>query len=283
MDFSEKTAKTVLEAVLPGAKLTYKSQQSHGEYDFDLQYSGGRIGAVEATSSVDQRQMETAAAISSKKKSPEIAAPECKKTWMIIPMQSANINAIRERVARHLAALEDAGINEFSVFEVNESRQIKEAGLQEIFAEKIVPQCVETICDQLMLQAGGVISTKGPPKIILGHPNYGGAVGADCAINAGKAEAWKQDIRKKLGAAPTDERHLVVFIDVTNGLAWTALADCDPPPTLPELPPEIDHIWLVGDVGGPAVGRFVVWRASKTTHWQKLEVAIPTESSTVPA
>lgn len=281
MDFAEKSAKIVLEAVLPGAKLTYGDQQSHGEYDFDLQHPDGRFAAVEVTTSVDQRQMLTLAAIHSKRKSPVIAVSQCKKTWMITPMQNAKINTIRAKADTYLAVLEDAGISQFSAFEAYESKQIREAGLEEMFGGRVVPQCVESICDDLMLQGGGVISPEGSARIILGFPGYGGAVGADCAINAGKTEAWKKDIRKKLGAAATNERHLVVYIHVMNGLAWTALSDCDPPPTLPELPPEIDQIWLLGDIGGRAANEFVIWRASKKMHWQKVKLATPITTSPV--
>lgn len=281
MDCSEKAAKIVLEAALPGAKLTYRRQQSHGEYDFDLQYPDGRLAAVEATISVDRLQMQTAAAIHSRKKSPVISVSKLKSTWWITPAQNANINAIRSRIETCLATLEEAGIDEFSAFEIAASKQYREADLQEAFPDKIVSQCVESMCNDLMLQSGGVISPDGPPKIILGHPSYGGAVGADCAINAGKAEAWKEDIRKKLGAAQQEERHVVIFVHPANGLAYTALADCDPPPTLPELPPEVDQIWLLGDLGGPDAGMFVVWRATKTTRWQKLEIAVPAVASPV--
>jgi hypothetical protein len=282
MDFAEKAAKNVLQAVLSGAKLTYRDQQGNGEYDFDLRYPDGRLAAVEVTCSVDQLQMQTLAAIHSKKKSRVIVASRCKKSWWITPMRNANINAVREKADAYLATLEDAGILEFSAFEVNESKQIKEAGLHSIFGDRVVPECVEFLCDDLMLQTGGVISSEGSPRIILGFPIYGGAVGPECAINAGNTEAWKDDNRKKLGAATTKERHLVILMHVMNGLAWTALADSDPAVTLPELPPEIDHIWLLADVGGKAANKFVVWRASKTMHWHKLLVDIPTTASSVP-
>jgi hypothetical protein len=279
MDFAEKAAKAALEAILPGAKLTYKDQQSSGEYDFDLLYPDGHLAAVEITISADQMQMQTAAAIHSKKKSPVIAASRCKKTWMITPMRNANINAIREGADERLAVLEDTGVDQFSAFEVYESKQIKEAGLDSILGDRVVPQCVESLCDDLLLQDGGVISSGAPPKILLRFPIYGGTVGPERAIEAGKAEAWKEDNRKKLAAAATNERHLVTFIHVTNGLAWTALTDCDPPRSLPELPPEIDHIWLLGDFGGRATTRFIAWRASKTAPWYKLIVDIPTITS----
>lgn len=279
MDFSEKAAKSALEVILPGAKLSYRDQQENGEYDFDLQYPDGQSAAVEVTCSVDRLQMQTLAAIHSKNKSPVIVAFKCRKTWMITPMRNANINAIRENADEYLAILESAGIEEFSAFEVNESRQIKEAGLQTICADRIVPECVDSLCDDLMLQAGGVISSEGSPKIILGFPIYGGAVGPKCAIDAGKTEAWKDDNRRKLGAATTNERHLAILIHEMNGLAWTALADSDPPATLPELPSEIDQIWLLSNIGGRAANKFIVWRASKTMPWQKLVIDTPKVAS----
>jgi hypothetical protein len=279
MDFAERTAKTVLEAVLAGAKLTYRVDQSDGEYDFDLLYSDGRVAVVEVTTSLDHRQAQISAAIQSKKKSPMIAAFHCKKTWMITPLQNARINIIREEADRRLAALEEAGIDEFSVLEVAESKQLRAAGLEEIFPDKILPRSVESICDRLMLRAGGVVTSQGPsPQIILRHPTYGGTVGPMRAIDAGNTEAWKQDNRKKLGRAAATERHLVVFVDVTNGLAWTALADCDPPLTCPELPPEIDQIWLIGEFRGSDMNRWFVWHGGKTEHWQKLEIAMPTRA-----
>jgi len=275
MDFAEKAAKAALEAILPGARLIYRSRQSNGEYDFDLHYPDGRLAAVEVTISVDQRQMQTAAAIHSRKRSRVIPASKCKETWVVTPTPNANINAIRGTADTRLAMLEEAGVSEFSALEVSESKQIKAAGLISVLGDRVVPQCVESLCDDLMLQAGGVISSDGPPEIILGFPIYHGTVGPDRAIDAGKAEAWKEDNRKKLGAAAAGERHLAVLIHVTNGLAWTALSDTDPPATLPELPPEIDHIWLLGDVGRGAASRLVVWSASRTIHWNKLVVDLP--------
>ena len=72
-----------------------------------------------------------------------------------------------------------------------------------------------------------------------------GAVGAITAVQAGEKEAWKQDNQDKLGAAKTAERHLVVYIDLTNGLPWAAITDCAPPLAVPKLPPEITHLWPV--------------------------------------
>lgn len=164
----------------------------------------------------------------------------------------------------------DGTLAAVDALEALNSKQIREAGLVELLAGNVVPQCVENICEELRIQGGSVISSDGLPKIILGYPLYGGAVGACSAIEAAKAECWKDDNRKKLGAANRDARHMAIYVDATRGLAWTALTHFDPPTTTPELPPEITHVWLIGDAG--QANKFIVWRASANQAWCKLEL-----------
>ena len=272
MSFAELAAKRVLESVLSGTTLEFRQEQSHGEYDFDLRYPDGTLAAVEVTRSMVPSQMQTSAAIHNKKNKPVVDATKCKNAWTIIPTPNANIAAIRENVDEYLSALEEAGLKEFSAFAAFNSKQLREAGLGEVFPDAIVPRCVERICDDLGIQGGSVISSEGPPKIMLGHPIYGGAFNSDSAIQAGRLEYQKDDNRKKLDAANTKERHLVVYIDVTNGTPWTALTELDPPAAIPDLPREISHVWLVGDMG--QADKFIVWRASTADIWLKSEVNV---------
>ena len=68
MNHSESVAKGVVEAVIRGSQMTFRSDQSSSVCDFDLQYEGGKIAAAEVTACVDQESEETAAAIRQKKK-----------------------------------------------------------------------------------------------------------------------------------------------------------------------------------------------------------------------
>jgi hypothetical protein len=255
MDHAETIAKRVLEVILPGASLEYQPAQSHGEYDFELRYHNGTIAAVEVTSSVDQIQAQTIAAIRSKKKGgPVIQATKCKGSWMIFPAKDAKINEIRGRIDGYLSKLEQARIEKFSCIR---------GGLQ----------CVQDLCYDLKIVSGSVISTGASPKICIASPGGGGAVGPSIAIEAGRKEAWKQDNREKLGAAKTDERHLVVYIDIINGLPWVALTDSEPTSTLPNLPEEITCIWLVSHA--EKANEFVVWHASIKEPWCSMRVVCP--------
>ncbi len=251
MDHAETVAKRVLEGVLPGT-MEYQSKQSHGEYDFELRYHSGATAAVEATASVDRTQTQTIAAIRSKNKVPLIPAKKCEKSWVIFPAAYANIEKIRGAADEYISRLEQAGIENF------------------FWVRDFEHHCVQDICRDLRLTSGSVVSTEASPKIRIAFPVGGGAVGPSTAIEAGEKEAWKSDNRKKLGAAKTAEHHLVVYIDVTNGLPWVALMDFEPPSTVSNLPEEVTHLWLVGH--GGEENDFVVWYARANESWSSLRV-----------
>jgi hypothetical protein len=247
MNYSEAVAKRVLESILPGATLVYRTAQANGEYDFDLRYSDGTVAAVEVTAAVDQNLTETIAAVRSKKKGGSIIeATVCKKSWKIFPAKGASINAIRVAADGSLAHLEHQGIDRFYCVSTSPS--------------------VRNICCQLQVTGGRVISSETEPTIRIAFPIGGGAVGAATATTTGERESWKPDNRKKLGAATTAERHLVVYLDAGNRLPWTALTSFAPPSTVPGIPDEVTNLWLIGQ--GENENEFVVWYANKNEIWR---------------
>lgn len=249
MDHAESVAKCVLEGVLHG-RMEYQHIQSHGEYDFELHYNG-TTAAVEVTASVDRKQREIVAAIRDENGS-SIPATKCKNDWVIFAARGARIPNIRKAADDCLFGLEQAGITEFS------------------WVRDWNRPCVQQICRDLKVTSGRIIRTGVHPVIRILPPAGGGAVGASIAIEAGEKEAWKEDNRKKLGAAKAPERHLVVYIEPLNGLPWVALTDFQPTPVLPKLPPEITDIWLLGH--GKETNEFVVWYAGRERHWSSLRM-----------
>ena len=251
MNYSEKISKRVLEAILSGAILKYRPTQSHGEYDFDLHYEDGSEAAVEVTAAVDETLMKTVGAIHSKRAGGStIQAKVCKKSWIIFTVNGSSIRRIRTDADSYLAELEKEGIDRF--FCVSSSSTVQKA------------------CCHLEITGGGVISSNGNPTIQIAGPGGGGAVGPNLAIEAGEREALKKDNRRKLGAAQTAERHLVVYVDGSNGLAWTALTSFAPPAIPPKIPNEITNLWLIGHDNNR--NEFVVWRAGATETWQSIKV-----------
>ncbi len=269
---TEEIAKRVVEAVLPGTEMKPNLTQSHGECDFNLHYTDGSVAAVEVTESADRFQKAISAEIRNKKKGGSILeAKKCKSSWMIFPMKNAQIPKIREHVDEYLSRLERAGREHFHFLDAFDSRLCRLTGVV-VFP---MPQCVENICYDLNIMSGSVISSRQEvPRIFLAHPVGGGAVGPSVAIEATEREACKRDNTRKLGAAATKERHLVVYVDVMNGLPWVTLTDFEPPSTLPKLAAEITHIWLIG-YSGTSKDEFVLWRASTQEPWHRQRVVIP--------
>jgi len=248
MDRAEKITKLVIEAILP-ARLEYRVQQSNGKYDFDLEYFDGRLAALEATASIDRAQLEFLAAIKRQKKgAPGFPAEKCRSSWMISARSSARATVLRQKLDIYLSVLELNGISRFSLVDLD------------------IPS-VSAICNDLEVEHGFVVLTSTPPAIYVLPAGAGAVIDPANAIEAGWRESWKDDNRKKLRASHAAERHLVVYIDLLHDSAWTAMNWAEPPPQIPDLPPEITHIWLLAE--GETPGEVVIWRAETVRSWQR--------------
>lgn len=249
MNCSEAIAKRVFEAVFPGATMAYRASQSHGEYDFDLCYSDGTIAAVEVTAATDATLMRTVARIRKGRDGPTIQAKICRKSWIVFPTNASDIQNIRAKADRYLAALEGEGIDGF-------------------FCADSSP-AVQKACGGLGITGGAVIPSGGDPTITIAGPGGSGAVDPTLAVEAGEREAWKKDNRRKLGAAATAERHLAVCMSMAS-LPWMALTSFPPPAGAPKIPEEITSLWLIGQ--GKDENEFVVWSAGRNENWQSRTV-----------
>ena len=251
MDHAEAVAKRLFESVFVGSHMNYRDSQSKGEYDFDLCYADGCISVMEVTSAVDEVVELTNAAILDKKKGGSaIKTKLCKKDWYITPARGANIKRIRADSDRYLASIESEGRETF--FGPTNCDSLS----------------VERIYLDLHVISGAVIRWKEPGYIRIAPPGGGGPVGASIVINAVKREAWKDDNRRKLSTAGTQERHLAVYVYLTNYLPWCALVDFEPPLDLPQLPPEITDIWAFSE--SRSEHEYVVWRAALFSPWRRL-------------
>jgi len=249
--YEETVAKQILEMVFPGAQMEYRSEQSNGEYDFDLRYPNDEIAAVEVTSSRDQALTQIHAEIFKRKGGSGITAARCKMTWYVFPRPDAEINKIRNEADKYLADLEEEQIESFDWFDCSRGE---------------CPACIVTICNDLRLNRGVGVQSSGTPQIRIQGVVSGAAVGPTTATRAGEGEAEAN--RVKLGKAKTTERHLFVYIDQMNGSAFTALTSFEPPPVPPNLPAEITHIWLATET---QKDNFVLWRGASGEHWSRVE------------
>jgi hypothetical protein len=256
MNHSEQIAKLLIEAMIVGARMQYRCDQSSSVHDFDLQYANGTVAAVEVTASVIEQMERTAATISDERKGgPFVRAKKCRNGWWVHPLPGANINKIRTHVDEHLAAIEAEGRHQFFAY-----------------TDANTSPAVARILRELWIEAGDVMQWKPPNCIGIAFPGQGGWVSAEHVQRAIEAEANKEDNRRKLAVAGMDERHLFVYVDPQNYLPWVALVDEHPPQQGPSLPSEITYVWAATRTR--SAEEFVVWKAERGKNWQYLGVIV---------
>jgi hypothetical protein len=249
MDRAETAAKSIVETLINGAKMHYHTNQSLGEWDFDLEYPNRMKVPLEVTSATDQGTAATRAAILNPRHGgPFVSRGQCTHDWYVHPLPSANINKIRKHIASYLVAIEAEGRGEFFTF-----------------TDATESPAVSAILRDLKIEYGRVISWKSP-GIGIGLPGDGGLVDPVLVNEVVETEALKSDNKHKLSAAAGSEKHLFVYLDgTTKHEVWAAARDEAPPAARPKLPPEITHIWMAALAGD---GEWhTVWRAQNGSSW----------------
>ena len=227
---SERLAKAVVEAIIPGSRMMFRNSQANSEYDFDLWLHDGSKAALEVTASVDRDDLRAIVAITDPRKGGQfLAAQHCRYTWHLQPTPGARIDRIREQADQQLARLEVLDVREFGVH-----------------AKGIDHAVAAQVAAILRVDSAKTLPWIKPPQIIIGMPGRGGLVTYDSITTVLSDEALKPDNRKKLGlAAGTIDRHLFVVVDPTSQDAWGALlVGSQTPLREPELPSEITHGWI---------------------------------------
>jgi hypothetical protein len=249
MNLSERVAKAVVEHILTGSAMYYRSDQSSGEYDFDLRYPDGTLVRLEVTMSANQQMKWSAAKLTDERKGGHVVkAVACRNGWLVHPLPDANINLIREKVDVYLAKVEAAGLTRFFAW-----------------TDALESEPVERILRELKIEAGCVFTWKGTRRICIALPGQGGMVTSDHVQRAVESEASKADNRRKLGAGTQSERHLFIYVDPLHYLPWVALVNEEPPAKPPPLPAEISHIWVATITRSQ--NEYIVWRAARDKRW----------------
>jgi hypothetical protein len=262
MNLSERVAKLVVEHMLPGISMRFRSEQSSGEHDFDLKYSDGPVVPLEVTMSASQRMKWLAAKLANQREGGRfVKAVKCRNGWYVHPLPDSNIEHIRKNVDRYLAQIEAESITEFFAW-----------------TDAIESLAVDSIFRDLKIEAGRVFAWKDARRIGIALPAQAGRVTSDSVQRAVETEAHKPDNRRKLGGTTHSEAHLFVYIDPLHYLPWIALVDEAPPKESLSLPAEITHIWAVAITRSP--NEYIVWRASRRGNWCPPKIIVATLPTT---
>ena len=243
MDYVEALAKRIVETARPGLFLRFETDQSSSVADFSIERCKEKIGVLEVTRSTVQGGEEIRKLIG---RAPFIERKLCESDWLIHLGEGVKIDDVRKQADRYLREIETSGLEEF--FYPTDGR-IK---------------AVHSIWEELRVEGGAKTKWKRPGIVMLG-PSSGGCASSEAVWAAARAEAYKADNLRKLGASPSAERHLFVYIDGLQGPAYVSIRYCEPPDEAPDLPPEISHVWLATEEGSLAY----VWLAD-SMGWQDL-------------
>lgn len=248
MDKAEAAAKSIVENLIPGARMHYRESQSLGEHDFDLEFPTGTRIPLEVTVSTDEAAVATRAAILSKRRGGSfVGRVHCAHDWYVHPRRHADIKNIRKRVDSYLAAIEAEEREQFNAF-----------------TDAAKSPAVFAILKELGIEYGRVVNWKSP-GIGIATPGDGGLVDPALVNEAVETEALKADNRRKLSSAEGAEKHLFVYVDHTRHVVWVAVREKAPPAAGPKLPPEITHVWVATWAGDGAW--HTVWHARRGFSW----------------
>jgi hypothetical protein len=251
MSDSELTAKTALELALPGARMIFRTEQSHSECDFQLCYANGSTAEVEVTQALDQGWMQAVDRIYGKRPGSNIlVATKCRNSWCVFVTRPPLMREIKAGIDDFLYQMENTGIEEFDWF-------------------RELPDWATVFCRTHNIVSCRRLGIVNEPEIRVSLSPEGGATGPTVLTEAAEREAEKADNRKKLGATNSKERHLVVHVSVSPRV-HLGLLEFDPPRRSPRLPDEITDIWIIGQMADSQVA---AWRANKSVPWHRVSIA----------
>lgn len=247
--YTSERAAEILRAALGGTAVPRDVPRAPaGTHDFDLTFTDGRTIAVEVTISADRDSVEFWDVVHKT----DWEAPQLRQSWLLNVTPPARVRTLRDKVETLLQGFEKAGIHKFGLGTRVDTPEVREL-------------------HRLLVKSGDVWPNVQPSRIGIYHTAAGSA-STDLVRDVVEFEVWKDDNRKKLERAKSDERHLFVWIDVGTSPAAPAAGSMDmSPPSACELPPETDVAWIVipgaDDDGNQIVN---LWRFDRGSGWQEV-------------
>jgi hypothetical protein len=233
-----------------------------GMHDFDITLADGRRIALEVTSAIDPDVVRLrVAAFGKEGKERRWPAPDLAHNWAItIPEGLADPAGVVRGMLPLLAVFEHQGETRIDI-EYDPAWELFPPDTPEDFID------AKRQMFDLRVRAATDLSppTGGDAEVFF---LISSGVGADIdKVNALVVERAQPKVAK-LAKADADEKHLVVWLDITQPAAELATATGPPPSTPPALPPDIDVVWLVTP---PLNEPGLIWRAQPPNGWEVIK------------
>jgi hypothetical protein len=207
-------------------------------HDFDVYLDDGRVIAVEVTRYNDEAQVEQQAAAA--RDDPRY--PSLRYHWHVGMGPRYNVKTVRREAPDLLASLEARSFD--MVPNVNDPAWNRDAAFESL----------RKLGVRLVYRLGAADGVGG--GLDMGPAPLAGATAADVLVDVAERVAWRKGKAAKLSAAQADEGHLFVWVETSQTAAMAAMRSGMMPKRSPDLPADIDAVWLATGVHPPEVWQY---------------------------
>jgi hypothetical protein len=251
-DADEELALRVLRAALRVPVTVHDDRSGNSKYDLEIHYSDGRRGAAEVVSTCDKSRMSLIAAVA---KRGYTKYDKLTRLWIVQVIPGTIIRDIASEMRSLLVRLEEAGIHQLTWSGRGNLRTaMLSLGIDACWSQGPTEQH--------------------PPGFYVSPDAFGGWVGdGDSALRFCEeflTDENQADVLAKLNQEPAEERHAVVILTTDQIGPYIAIDTGGLPTRPPELPWEVDWLWVIASKPQPPV-RAIYWGPSG--QWS--DVGIP--------
>ena len=229
-------------------------------HDFDLVLAEGRTFAVEVTRFNVPDQLKTWAEVGKR----TWQCPNLRYLWLVTFVTGRSVQEAHRQLPGVLEGLEQRAVERLDI------REVLSPVPNDPWDEE--PAAPRPTADAEALWSLGVLRVcnlghgeDGIGAILMNEPPAIGATSADSASLVATKMAWLPDNLAKLRAAEAPERHLFVWVESSQHQVVAAINGDWLPETAPDLPDEVDAVWLA-----TAFEPSHVWRWSRSAGWEDL-------------
>jgi hypothetical protein len=246
-DADEDLARLVLGATLRARVKRVDQPPLQGHYDLEIRYPDGRVGAGEVVSTRDQAWTKLFAELSGRGYAKCAALTHL---WFVTVKPGASLKKMKPHIPALLRELESQGIDK--------ATQSGYGNIAGTFRKHGIQSC-----------SSSQPTMKHPPGFYLLPDILTAWVGDGESVRQFCEDFLSEDLGQskvdKVGRAEPDERHIVIILTMDQVGHHTAVDTGELPMQAPDLPDEIDWLWVIASKSPPI--RAIYW--SRAGHWSE--------------
>lgn len=261
-DHAVELAYRIVAEVYPQAKMDQYDPGGGPEsrHDFNIVVEGQRVVAMEVTQSTLEPLLQARAQVNQQFLK-SIDAPDLRWSWYVYPVVGCDAKFLRDHVVVALTRLES---------ELDPGRLTPPPSF-DFRSDGAGSPAARNLWERFKVESVSAYVASGIARVKVFSPSdprtWVESEAGTYVNQAVEDEADKQDNITKLAESGASERHLFVYVDPSNYLAWKTMADGIIPPHSPLVSEVFTGVW-VATVGRD--GRVICWKSSHLGQWETL-------------